>query len=69
MPQRHSLRAHHTLTVSPFNTNYGKNAIAYRGPIPWNAIITQDKDFVDTNYKDLAGEENPLDRYQKAVNS
>jgi len=26
----------------------------HRGPILWNAIIAQDKDFADTNYKDLA---------------
>ena len=50
----HSLRAHDSLTVPRFNTNYGKNAIAHRGPILWNVIIAQDKDFADTNYKDLA---------------
>jgi len=41
--------------VPCFNTNYGKNAIAHiRSPILWNAIIAQDKDFADMNYKDLA---------------
>ena len=52
----HSLRAHDTctLTVPGINANNGKNAIAYRGPILWNAIISQDRDFADTNYKDLA---------------
>ena len=51
----HSLRARDTLTVPCFNTNYGKNAIAHiRSPILWNAIIAQDKDFADMNYKDLA---------------
>ena len=50
----HSLRKRDTITVPRFNTNYGKNAIAHRGPILWNAIIAQDKDFADTNYKDLA---------------
>ena len=50
----HSLRAHDTLTVPRFKTNYGKNAIDYRGPILWNAIIAQDKGFADKNYKDLA---------------
>ena len=50
----HSLRARDTLTVPRFNTNYGKNAITHRGPVLWNVIIAQDKDFADTNYKDLA---------------
>jgi len=56
------------LLVPRFNTNYGKNAIAHRGPILWkNAIIAQDKDFADTNYtEDLT--ENPLDRYYQGVN-
>ena len=40
----HSLRAQY----------FGKNDIAHTGPILWNAIIAQDKDFADTNYKDLA---------------
>ena len=35
----HSLRARDTQTVPRFNTNYGKNAGAHRGPILWNAII------------------------------
>ena len=50
----HSLRVHDSLTVPCFNTNYGKNTITHRGPILWNAIIAQDKDFADTNYKNLA---------------
>ena len=50
----YSLRTRDTLTVPRFNTNYGKNAITHRGPILWNAIIAQEKDFADTNYEDLA---------------
>ena len=36
---------------------YGKNGIPYRGPILGNAALSlprTDKDFADTNYKDLA---------------
>ena len=35
-------------------TKKKKNAIAHRGKILLDAIIAQDKDFADTNYKDLA---------------
>ena len=47
------------------NTNYGKNDIAYRGPILWNAIIVQDKDFADTNYKDLAKKIHSIDIFKE----
>ena len=64
-PAGHSLRAHDTLTVPCFNTNCGKNVIAYRGPILWNAIIAQDKDFADTNYKDLAKKIRSIDIFKE----
>jgi len=61
----HSLRAHDSLTVPRFNTNYGKNAIAHKGPMLWNAIIAQDRDFADTNYKDLAKKIRSIDIFKE----
>ena len=61
----YSLPAYDTLTVPRFNTNYGTNAIAHRGPILWNAIISQDKDFADTNYKDLAKKIRSIDIFKE----
>ena len=61
----HSFRAHDTPTVPRFNTDYGKNTNAHRGPILWNAIIAQDKDFADTNYKDLAKKIRSIDIFKE----
>jgi len=46
-------------------TNYGKNAVTHRGPILWNAVIAQDKDFADTNCKDLAKEIHSTDIFKE----
>ena len=61
----HSLQAHDTLTVPRFKNNYGKNAMAHRGPILKNAIIAQDKDFADTNYKELAKKIRSVDIFKE----
>ena len=61
----HSLRAHDSLTVPRYNTNYRKSAIAHRGLILWNAIIAQDKDFADTNKRDLAKKIRSIDIFKE----
>jgi len=58
---------HDSLTVPRFNTNYGKNAITHRGPILWNTIIAQDKDFVNMNYKDLANKIHSIDIFKEVT--
>ena len=40
-------------------------SLIYSSPILWNAIISQDKDFADTNYKDLAKKIRLIDVFQE----
>jgi len=53
------------IDLSCFAHLLGKNAIAHRVPILWNAIIAQDKDFADTNYKDLAKKIRSIEIFSK----
>ena len=41
----YSLRTPDSLTVARFSSTYGKNSIAYRGSVLWNALIFKDKNF------------------------
>ena len=41
----YSLRAPDSLTVPRFNSTYGKNSVAHRGPVLWNALTFGDKNF------------------------
>ena len=52
-PTGYSLRASDSLTVPRFSSIYGKNSIAHRGPVLWNILISKDKHFSDTSYKNL----------------
>ena len=47
------LRASDFLTVPRFSSIYGKNSIAHRGPVLWNILISKDKNFSNTSYKNL----------------
>ena len=49
----YSLRASDSLTVPRFSSIYGKNFFAHRGPVLWNILISKDKNFSNTSYKNL----------------
>ena len=50
-PTGYSLRASDSFTVPRFNSIYGKNSIADRGSVLWNILISNDKNFSSTSYK------------------
>ena len=52
-PTGYSLRASDSLTVPRFSSIYDKNSIAHRGQILWNSLISKDKHFSNTSYKNL----------------
>ena len=52
-PTGYSLRASDSLTVPRFNSIYGKNSIAHRGSVLWNILVSEDKNFSSTCYKNL----------------
>ena len=52
-PTGYSLRVSDSLTVPRFNSIYGKNSIAHRGSVLWNILISNDKNFSSTSYKNL----------------
>ena len=52
-PTGYSLRASDSLTVHRFNSIYGKNPIAYRGPALWKIVTSKDKNFSNTSNKNL----------------
>ena len=49
----YSLRAPDSLTVPRFSSIYGKDSIAHRGHVLWNILISKDKNFSNTSYKNL----------------
>ena len=49
----YSLREPDSLTMPRFSSTHGKNSVAHRGPILWNALIFKDKNFSNISYKDL----------------
>ena len=49
----YSLRAPDSQTEPRFSSTYGKNSIAHRGRVLWNALIFKDKYFSNISYKDL----------------
>ena len=49
----YSLRASDSQTVPRFSSIYGKNSIAHRGPVLWSILISKDKNFSNTSYKNL----------------
>ena len=52
-PTGYSLRASESLTAPRFNSIYGKNSIAHRGSVLWNILLSNDKNFSSTSYKNL----------------
>ena len=52
-PTGYSLCASDSLTVPCFSSIYGKSSIAHRGPVLWNILISKDKNFSNTSYKNL----------------
>ena len=49
-PTVYSTQASDSLTVPRFNSTYGKNSIARKGPVLWNILISKDKNFSNTSY-------------------
>lgn len=52
-PTGYSLRASNSLTVPRFSSIYGKNSFAGIGPVLWNILISKDKSFSNTSFKNL----------------
>ena len=62
-PTGYSLRASDSLTVPRFSSIYGKNSIAHRGPALWNILISKDKHFSNTSYKNLKMKIRSMDNF------
>ena len=60
-PTGYSLRALDSLTVPRLNSIYGKNSIARRGPVLWNSLISKDKNYSNTSYKNLRNKIRSMD--------
>ena len=60
-PTGYSLRAPDSLTVPRFSSTYGKNSVAHRGPVLWNALTFRDKNFSNISYKDLKRKTRSID--------
>ena len=62
----YSLRASVSLTELCFSSTYGKNSIAHRGPVLWNALIfKRDKNFSNISYKDLKRKTRSMDIFKE----
>ena len=57
----YSLRAPDSLLAPHFSSTYGKNSIAHRGPVLWNALIFKGKNFSNISYKDLKRKTRSMD--------
>ena len=64
-PTVYSTRASDSLTVPRFNSTYGKNSIARRGPVLWNILISKDKNFSNTSYKNLKRKIRSMDIFKE----
>lgn len=64
-PTGYSLRASDSLTVPRFNSIYGKNSIAHRGSVLWNILISNDKNFSSTSYKNLKKKIRSMDIFKE----
>jgi len=64
-PTGYSLRASDSLTVPHFNSIYGKNSIAFRGSVLWNILISNDKNFSSTSYKNLKKKIRSMDIFKE----
>ena len=61
----YSLRAPDSLAVPRFRPIYGKNSIARRGPVLWNILISKDKNFSNTSYKNLKRKVRSMDIFKE----
>ena len=68
-PTGYSLQASDSLMVLRFNSIYGKNSIAYRGPVLWKILISKDKNFSSTSYKNLKRKIRSMDIFKELTSS
>ena len=61
----YSLRASDSLTVPSFSSIYSKNSIAHRGPVLWNILVSKDKNFSNTSYKNLKRKLRSMDIFKE----
>ena len=61
----YSLRAPDSQTVPRFISTYGKNSVAHRGPVLWNALIFKDKNFSTISHKDLKRKTHSMDIFKE----
>ena len=64
-PTGYFLRASDSLMVPPFSSIYGKNSISLRGPALWNSLISKDKHFSNTSYKNLKKKIRSMDIFKE----
>ena len=57
----YSLREPGSLTMPRFSSTHGKNSVAHRGPVLWNALIFKDKNFSNISCKDLKKKTRSMD--------
>ena len=48
-----------------FNSIYGKNSIARRGPVLWNSLTSKVKNFSNTSYKNLKSKIHSMDIFKE----
>ena len=65
LPTGYSLRASDSLTVPRFSSIYGKNYIAHTGSVLWNILISKDKHFSNTSYKNLRRKIRSMDIFKE----
>ena len=61
----YSLRASDSLTVPRFTSIYAKNSVAHRDPVLWNILISKDKNFSNTSYKNLKRKIRSMDIFKE----
>ena len=64
-PTVYSTLAPDSLTVPCFNSTYGKNSIVRRGPVLCNILISKDKNFSNTSYKNLKRKIRSMDIFKE----
>ena len=64
-PTGYSLRVSDSLMVDCFSSIYGKNSIAQRRPVLWNILISKDKQFSNTSYKNLKRKIRSMDIFKE----
>ena len=61
----YSLRVSDSLTVPRFTSIYAKNSVAHTDPVLWNILISKNKNFSNTSYKNLKRKIRSMDIFKE----